>query len=90
MAALSPPGPDGLRTYTVSYPTLDRTLSIRFQADFPYAIEGWEEVRPDGSGPNPPRLTTRATRKGRLRLDYWNHNHLGDEPYRAHLGLGAE
>lgn len=89
-ATLSAPGTDSLRVYTITYPELDRTLRIRFQAAFPYAIEGWEEERPDGFGENPPRLTTRATRRERIMLDYWAHNRLGDEAYRARLGLDAD
>ena len=86
-AALSAPGADSLRVYTVTYPDLDRTLRIAFQANFPHAIEGWEEERPDGFGEDAPRLTTRATRKERMMLDYWTRNGRGDEAYRARLGL---
>src|SRR5690606_1377429 len=90
VAALSAPGDDGLRTYTVTYPDLDRTLRIRFQAAFPHAIEGWEEERPDGFGENARRLTTRAARKERIMLDYWAHNGRDDVVLRARLGLEAD
>lgn len=89
-ASLSAPGADGLRVYTVTYPALDRTLRIRFQASFPYAVEGWEEERPDGFGDAARVLSTRATRKERLMLDYWAHNGLDDESYRTRLGLDPD
>jgi hypothetical protein len=89
-AALSAPGPDSLRVYTVTYPDLDRTLRIRFQAGFPHAIEGWEEERPDGFGGDARVLTTRATRRERIMLDYWAHNGRDDVGLRAELGLDAD
>ncbi len=75
---------DGLRTYTLSYPDLDRTLAITFTAAFPHTVEGWTEARRSGSG-GP--LTTTATRKGRDRLAYWSRNKRSDVPLRADLGL---
>ncbi|NNF58251.1 MAG: hypothetical protein HKN04_08410 [Rhodothermaceae bacterium] len=86
-AMLSAPDADGFRTYTVTYPDLDRSLAIRFQAIFPHQIEGWEETRPDGFGDNASRLTTRATRTEREMLAYWQLNGSEDVSYRAELGL---
>ncbi|HYE95350.1 MAG TPA: hypothetical protein VD962_04015 [Rubricoccaceae bacterium] len=74
-----------LRVYTVTYPALRRTLAIRFRAAFPFEIEGWEETYPDGRGGEP--LTTRATRRERIQLAYWQHNGLDDTAYRTALGL---
>jgi hypothetical protein len=89
-ATLSAPGDDGLRVYTITYPDLERTLRIAFQAAFPYAIEGWEEERPDGFGDAAHVLTTRATRRERIMLDYWAHNGRADTGLRADLGLDPD
>lgn len=55
------PADPALKVYTVTYPTMNRTLSIRFRAAFPYEIESWEETYPDGFGKNAKTLTTTAT-----------------------------
>lgn len=87
-AELRPAGGDaGLQVYTVTYPELDRTLTIRFNAAFPHEIESWEETYRSGFGPDARPLTTRARRNERIMLDYWNHNRLADAPLRAELGL---
>ncbi|MEM1322264.1 MAG: hypothetical protein AAGG75_18525 [Bacteroidota bacterium] len=65
--------------YEIYYPELKRTLRIQFQKSFPHEILGWEEE--DG------RLTTKATRKQSMQLDYWNKNRSSDAPLRAELGL---
>ena len=36
--------------YTVTYPSLNRTLSIRFNKNFPYDILSWSESYPSGQG----------------------------------------
>ena len=72
-----------LMTYTLLYPELKRTLSIQFNKSFPHEIEGWEETTSSRSG----ELTTRATRKKRMMLDYWSRNDVADLPLRAELGL---
>lgn len=81
------PGHQGQRVYTLSYEALGRTLSIRFQADFPFEIEGWEERYRSGFGPGAQPLTTRAVRKERMMLDYWRRHNLEDAPLRKALGL---
>lgn len=81
---------DSLRTYTLTYPALDRSLSIRFQADFPYEIEGWTETHPSGFGPDARALTTEATRRQRTMQPYWQQNGTEDEALRERLlGLGS-
>ena len=81
------PENSGLRIYTLSYPSLGRTLAIRFQAEFPHTIEGWEEVYRSGWGSGAQVLTTRATKKERRMLDYWSRHDLADAPLRRELGL---
>ncbi|MEO1268100.1 MAG: hypothetical protein AAFX99_08380, partial [Myxococcota bacterium] len=72
-----------VRTYTVSYPSINRTLAIHFEAAFPYLIVGWEETY-SGYGP---ALTTRATLTHAIMEDYWSHNNNADAPLRSSLGL---
>jgi len=55
---LSEPGP--MRTYTITYPELNRTLQLHFEGTFPYAIQGWTETYPSGYGPDAPVLTSTA------------------------------
>lgn len=88
-ASLEPAEEPGQRIYTVTYPDIGRTLSIRFRAAFPHEIEGWTETYRSGFGPDAPVLTTRADRKARLRLDYWTHNSVADSTWRARLGLAS-
>jgi hypothetical protein len=76
-----------IETYTVQYKNLKRTLTIRFDATFPYAIQSWEEKSPGGFGPNAPMLTTKAVKTNTLLLDYWNKNSVADAPLRKKLGL---
>ena len=83
------PTSDGLMTYTLTYPDLNRTLSIRFRADFPYEIEGWEETYRSGFGPDAQVLTTTATRRARTVTPYWQQNDAASEVLRQEL-LGLE
>ena len=69
-----------MENYTVQYKNLKRTLTIRFDAAFPYAIQSWEEKTPDG-------LTTRAVKTNSILLDYWNKHNVADAPLRKKLGL---
>lgn len=84
-ATSKPAGADGIASYLLEYPEFQRTLTIRYRTAFPYEIESWEETYPDGRGG--PLLTTRALRKERLMLDYWNHNATVDAPLRKRLGI---
>lgn len=71
-------------TYELSYNEApERRLSIHYQKEFPYQIEAWEEVYMDGGE----LLTTKATRKKTLLLDYWNQNKLKDEALRKSLEM---
>lgn len=70
-------------TYTVDFPLSRRTLSIHFQKKFPHQIEGWDETYIDSGK----ELTTKATRKKTMLLDYWNKTQLQDKKLRNELGL---
>ena len=77
-----------LQAYTLTYAS-GRTLSIFFEPAFPHRILGWDETYVDRPGAATPRqLTTRATRRRTIQLDYWrthNNEHLN---WRDSLGLG--
>ena len=76
-----------IRSYTINYPALKRTLKIFFSTTFPFQIMSWEESYEDGFGSNKKMLTTRASLKKTIWLDYWKHNTLADAPYRDSLQL---
>lgn len=74
-------------TYTITYPELERTLSINFKTQFPYTISGWEETFTDGYGSNAKTLTTRATKLETIKSAYWTKNSNADENLRETLQL---
>ena len=73
--------------YTVTYPSLHRTLSIRFNRNFPHDILYWSETYPSGFGKNAKVLTTNARRTHAVMIDYWNKNSVKDLELRKELGL---
>ncbi|MEZ4803473.1 MAG: septum formation inhibitor Maf [Gelidibacter sp.] len=74
-------------TYAISYPDLDRRLTIHFNAEFPYDITGWEETFISGFGDKAKKLTTKATKLQTIKSDYWNKNSNADNPLRESLGI---
>ncbi len=74
-------------TYIITYPELDRTLAISFNATFPYAIESWSETYTSGFGANAQTLTTKATKIKTLKRAYWQENKNSDVFLRDSLGL---
>lgn len=73
--------------YTVTYPLLERTLSVCYNRNFPYDILSWSETYSSGSGDNAKVLTTKARRSHAIMTDYWNKNRLEDLKLRKELGL---
>jgi hypothetical protein len=73
--------------YTVTYPSLQRTLSIRFNRKFPYDILSWSETYLSGFGKKAKILTTNARRTHAVMMDYWNKNSVKDLELRKELGL---
>lgn len=71
----------------ITYPELDRTLTIVCDAAFPWSVWGWTETRPDGFGAERRVLTSRARLLHRERIDYWNRNALADSTVRRRFGL---
>ena len=66
--------------YTISYPSLERVLSIGFDTEFPHVIRSWTEKTSSGT-------TTAKLKKRLMNSDYWNLNDPGDAPKRRWLGL---
>lgn len=75
-----------LRTYSIEYKSIKRSVKIQFEKQFPYSITGWEETQPGGFGDSA-LLTTRAVRTKSLLLDYWSRHNNADDHYRRELGL---
>ncbi len=73
--------------YTLKYPQYDRVLKIYFSTTFPYAIERWEETYESGWGSKAQKLTTIATKKKSIMIDYWTKNSLKDAGLRKKLDL---
>nr|WP_297782813.1 septum formation inhibitor Maf [uncultured Allomuricauda sp.] len=78
---------DGITTYTISYPELERTLKINFTNNFPYHIESWTEEFKSGFGPNAKKLMTSATKIKSLKTAYWQQNENKNVILRDSLGL---
>jgi len=78
---------NGMTDYTINYPSLKRTLTIRYENAFPYAIESWEESYTSGWGANAKPLVTKATKINRIKSAYWGRNSVSDAPLRKELGL---
>lgn len=74
---------DGFMVYQITYPTLQRTLSITATKTFPYTIESWEEtIFSRGK-----TLTTTAKKIKTIQSAYWNKNGVADVEERKELGL---
>jgi len=74
-------------SYSISYPNLNRTLTINFNPEFPYDILNWEENFKSGFGKNAKTLTTKATKLKTLKSAYWSKNKNKDEVLREVLNL---
>ena len=83
--SLSEPGP--VRTFTLRYPELNRSLEIRFEGSFPHRILGWSETYPEGFGANSEVLSTVAERVKTIQTPYWRQNSNADSVLRESLGL---
>jgi len=78
-----------MQAYTMAYVgPKQHTLNIYFEKAFPHRILGWDETYLDAPGAAPPRLlTTRATRRRSVMLDYWRTHNNADAAWRDSLGL---
>ncbi|MDT0557615.1 septum formation inhibitor Maf [Ichthyenterobacterium sp. W332] len=73
--------------YEISYPEINRSLTINFNNSFPYEILGWEESYMSGFGANAKTMTSSATRLKTIKSAYWSKNSVADEHLRDSLGL---
>ena len=78
---------DGFSSYEITYPELERTLTIKFNEIFPYTIEGWKDSFKGGYGQEARILTSSATIIKRIKTPYWQQNSNKDLYLRDSLGL---
>lgn len=74
-------------SYAITYPELNRNLTIQFNTEFPYEILGWEETFQSGYGSNAKTLTTKATQLKRIKSAYWSKNSNANSALRDTLLL---
>ncbi len=86
LAEMSEVNPEEM-AYSLNFSSEQRSLTIFFEKSFPHKILGWEESYPDGFGPDPKMLTTRATLDKTLITDYWTKNANADAHMREQLNL---
>jgi hypothetical protein len=70
----------GSSTYTLTYPSLNRTLSIHFDTAFPHIIRAWTEKTSKGT-------TTAKLKKRLMNVPYWKLHNPDDAGKRKQLGL---
>lgn len=78
---------NNINSYEITYPELERTLTINFSADFPHTIEGWSDSFKGGYGSNAQMLTSKAKKIKTIKTPYWQQNHNKDIYLRDSLGL---
>ena len=78
---------NGMYSYNIAYPSLRRTISIEFEKNFPYRIQGWKDEYISGWGASAKKLNTTATLNKRIISDYWTKNSPEDSDLRKELGL---
>lgn len=78
---------NGMSSYVINYPELNRTLTINFTETFPFSIEKWTDSFKSGYGANAQTLTSTATKIKRIKTPYWRQNSNKDLSLRDSLGL---
>ncbi|EAQ99736.1 hypothetical protein [Maribacter sp. HTCC2170] len=78
---------EGISTYSITYPTLERSLEIKFKSTFPYSIESWSETFKSGFGKNAKKMTSTATKIKTIKTPYWQQNGNNDLSLRDTLEL---
>ena len=78
---------DKLSTYSIVYPELQRTLTIKFETAFPHTIDSWTDIAKSGSGDRARTTTSSATKMKTIKSPYWRKNHNSDLYLRDSLGL---
>lgn len=74
-------------SYSIEYPSLQRSLIIHFETDFPHKITAWEETFKSGFGANAKTLISKATAIKTIKSAYWGKNSTSDDYLRKDLGL---
>ena len=69
--------------YSIDYPNLKRTLSIKVNKTFPYTIDSWEETIFSRGKTS----TTKAEKIKTIQSAYWSKNGVADINERKELGL---
>ncbi len=78
---------EGIKTYQIKYPDLERILKIDFKSTFPYTIESWSDSFKSGFGTKAKIMTSTATKIQTLKTPYWRQNSNSFLPLRDTLGL---
>lgn len=78
---------NNIKTYTLFYPELERTLRIHFTSSFPYMIESWSESYKSGFGSTAKVLKSTATKIKTMKTPYWKQNRNKHLHLRDTLGL---
>ncbi|MCG7532550.1 hypothetical protein MHM98_14520 [Psychrobium sp. MM17-31] len=78
---------DKTSVYNIKYPTLNRTLAITFNNEFPYVIQGWEDTYKSGFGESAKVLTSSATLIATIKEKYWQQHNNKHRKLRKKLGL---
>ena len=76
-----------LYSYEISFSNPERKLTLYFEKDFPFRVEGWDETFKSGWGEKAKMLTTKARRTHTIHSFYWRKNNTQDEGLRKKLGL---
>jgi len=76
-----------ISSYTIAYEGGIRKLTVHFTTAFPHTIEGWEEEFKSGYGSNAKTLTSKATKRKRIKTPYWRQNSNKHLVMRDSLGL---
>ncbi|QOD61946.1 septum formation inhibitor Maf [Polaribacter haliotis] len=74
---------EGFIVYSINYPELERTLTIKATKEFPFIIENWKET----STRRGKTLTTKAEKIKTIQSAYWSKNGVADTQERKELGL---
>ena len=75
---------DNLITYEITYSSLKRKLTIVYQKEAPYIIEGWTD---EYTALSRQKMTTKATRKKTILSPYWQQHGAKDVKLRKDLEL---
>ena len=75
---------NNLMAYEISYPNLNRTLTIIYEAEAPYKIAGWIKEREGSDGET---LTATSIRTNSIKSAYWRQHDNDDLNMRDSLGL---